>query len=495
MPPRSVAAVKVPVVNISYYDAKNSDLMFATNDSGNWTTTRVDSEGNVGQDTSLAVDSKGKMHIAYYDDAKNFDLKYASNASGAWKTTTIDADGNTGWYPSIAVDSNDNIHIAYADNTNRDLKYATNASGAWVKSVVDKGAGKLDVPGRYISLVLDKDAKAHIGYQYLVYASTASERGVLKYATNVSGTWSTVTVDKEVNSGFGVSTKIDAMGKLHMSYLGSTQPKYANNVSGAWKIDSVASRSILGNKVLGFNTSLVLDSNNNPSICFVYAPTLKTYQLRCVGKTKDVWKEIISLGEGKVGTYNSLGVDDKNNLYVSFYNATKQVLEFATNATGSWVTSTVDSASSVGTWTSLVMSYNYVTPSTPPQPYGPYVPSTPPLPYQPYTSGSVTPIPVPPTPYAVEPKINLSCPPPFVDVNGDNKITEADTMLVTNYLNGGRTEVVRTGATWQNQVNPVDVDGNSIVTPLDTLVVVNAINQGTGTIAEKTCVPPPYAGH
>lgn len=81
-----------------------------------------------------------------------------------------------------------------------------------------------------------------------------------------------------------------------------------------------------------------------------------------------------------------------------------------------------------------------------------------------------------------------------MDVNGDNQISADDVTLVNNYLNGGRTEIARTGATWQNQLNPVDVDGNGVVAPLDSLNVVNAVNNGVGKIADNTCVPPPYAG-
>ncbi len=61
------------------------------------------------------------------DDATNYDLKYATNASGAWVTSTIDSAGDVG--TSIAIDSSNNVHISYYDyydDTNADLKYATN---------------------------------------------------------------------------------------------------------------------------------------------------------------------------------------------------------------------------------------------------------------------------------------------------------------------------------------------------------------------------------
>lgn len=491
---RAVAAVKVPVVNISYFDLKNADLKVATNSGGNWSSARIDSNGNVGQDTSIAVDSKGKIHIAYYDDTPRGDLKYATNVSGNWITTTVDATGNVGWYASIVLDKNDKVHIAYLDNTNRDLKYAKNVSGTWVTEVVDKGLTSRDIPGRYLSLALGNDGVAHIGYQYL----RNGELGTLRYATNVGGKWTSVVADAELGAGFGVSAKVDPMGKMHMTYLGSSRAKYANNVSGKWAITPIDSKIIRGNKTIGFNTSLVLDGANKPTSCFVYALNLSKYQLKCVSLDGGKWGEIALLGEGKAGQFNSLGIDDKGKLYVSYYDASRKTLEFATNSSGVWSSKTVDGDAPTGTWTSLAVSYEYVVPPTPPLPYSPYEKPTPPLPYSPYEKpkGDPTPIPETPEPTA-NPGITLECPPPYVDVNGDGSLTEDDARLVTNYLNGSRTPVLATGATWQNQNNPVDVTNDGTIAPIDTLNVVNAVNsKGVGKIGPKECGPPqPYAGN
>jgi len=43
-----------------------------------------------------------------------------------WHIYTIDSEGVVGEWTSIAIDSNDKVHISYHDDTNVALKYATN---------------------------------------------------------------------------------------------------------------------------------------------------------------------------------------------------------------------------------------------------------------------------------------------------------------------------------------------------------------------------------
>ena len=43
-----------------------------------------------GEYTSIALDTSGKVYIAYYG---NYDIEYATNASGAWVTTIVDDEG------------------------------------------------------------------------------------------------------------------------------------------------------------------------------------------------------------------------------------------------------------------------------------------------------------------------------------------------------------------------------------------------------------------
>ena len=123
----SIAVDSNDDLHISYLDSSVGNIKYATHDGTNWTTSLVDGAGSVGDYTSLAVDSNGNVHISYFDYS-NADLKYATfvdnvNGSG-WITSTVDSAGDVGFFTSIAVDSNDDVHISYQDNSNGNLKYA-----------------------------------------------------------------------------------------------------------------------------------------------------------------------------------------------------------------------------------------------------------------------------------------------------------------------------------------------------------------------------------
>ena len=86
---------------------------------------------------SLALDSNGNPHIAYYSAGPGT-LKYAHKSGGVWTLETVDATGIVGYTPSIAIDAAGNPHISYVGGyLTGSLKYAVKSAGSWSFETVD----------------------------------------------------------------------------------------------------------------------------------------------------------------------------------------------------------------------------------------------------------------------------------------------------------------------------------------------------------------------
>jgi len=88
--------------------------------------TTVDTTGDTGSFTSIAIGVNGFPVISYRDNT-NSDLRVAACSTATCSTstlTTVDATGDTGWYTSIAIGVNGFPVISYRDNTNDDLRVA-----------------------------------------------------------------------------------------------------------------------------------------------------------------------------------------------------------------------------------------------------------------------------------------------------------------------------------------------------------------------------------
>ena len=120
-------------------------LRYYTDQSGNWVMEDVDTwPGELMEEVSLAIDGSGAIHVSYWvaeEGAVDGILRYATNASGAWITTDLDTDPDAGRYNSIGLDGDGHVHVAYYTQTCSGfvcgrLMMATNASGSWATELV-----------------------------------------------------------------------------------------------------------------------------------------------------------------------------------------------------------------------------------------------------------------------------------------------------------------------------------------------------------------------
>ncbi|MDP8245462.1 MAG: DNRLRE domain-containing protein [Candidatus Hinthialibacter antarcticus] len=174
-------------------------LQYGFFDGDNWTYERnIPNSGRFmyGLNTSIAVDSMGRPHIAYCESTgwtTDGDLKYAVKIDEGWQISTVVTGGARGRFPTLALDHWDRPHIAWldlddADKTKATVRYGVLNSDQWEIEDVDRleyvmlGFGDAR---KSTSLALDKDSRPHIAY---------SDKQAVRYATKPFSEWQRTTV-------------------------------------------------------------------------------------------------------------------------------------------------------------------------------------------------------------------------------------------------------------------------------------------------------------
>ncbi len=162
---------------VCYYDEINSLLKYAVKDGNSWPFETVDdSIGDVASyvwgSADLTLDGNNVPHISYYHFA-DLCLKYAKKLPGGWTPETVDDTSYIGQQTSITVDSNGRVHICYQVLSDGvvSIKYAVGSAQGWQYDTITS----FNQPKAYLSIDCDGNDKSHICY-------VASSRQTVEYA-------------------------------------------------------------------------------------------------------------------------------------------------------------------------------------------------------------------------------------------------------------------------------------------------------------------------
>ena len=164
----SIALSSLDVPFISYYQPVSQDLKVAFLATEGWWDIDIDTEGVVGQFSSMIINPYSNAPYISYHDATNGALKIASFTSSdedGWENYTADSDnGDTGLYTSIMFNEDYDVGISYFDNTSNSIKYAVYNDNEWHTNVVDDSGGAK----KHISLEINDDGDILIAYYDLL---------------------------------------------------------------------------------------------------------------------------------------------------------------------------------------------------------------------------------------------------------------------------------------------------------------------------------------
>ena len=306
-------------------------------------TNSVYTAGDAGDYNSIVIDSNGKVHIVTYRGDSKKDLMYITNQTGSWVSSKLDDNDNVGQYCSIAIDSSDGLHVSYRYDTGNKLKYAYKASGSssWSKTDVDSTGGK------YTSIAVDSNDIPHIAYR--------DSGGDLGYAEKIGGSWTWNAIVSSVDVGWS-AIAIDSNDHIHIAFYDTTGGDLyyvVSNTPGSWVSSNLES---IGSTTGGMAVDIAIDpTTDEPGISYFNKVNTALKYTYYAGSS---WTSSTIENTADYGRFNSIVYDSLGNVHISHERNGVDDLYYTSDKTGSWVSTPIDATNSVGLYTAIAVDIN-----------------------------------------------------------------------------------------------------------------------------------------
>ena len=307
----------------------------------------------VGQYASIALDSKGNPHIAYWAGGRRNLLLYAFQKDGKWEVRGVDTGVYVGSRKSLLL-IDDVPHIIYTDGG--ELRHAWREGKTWKNEVIDRESFWT---GGSPQAVADKDGNIHV-----VYLERKGGRSwaKIKYAVGKAGKWEKEVIAESPEPNFrdvlfsrmvqyrNPSICLDEKGTVLVSYNaysldGAIQRlEVATRRTGTWTRKEVASPA-------GRYSSIGV-SGGKVRVAYTSGKSLR-YRESADG---NAWgKEEIIDERGYVGWYVNIAAT-KSGPHVGYYDLQDMSLKHAWKEGGQWQKETVADGGDVGAYTSMAVT-------------------------------------------------------------------------------------------------------------------------------------------
>ena len=333
---------------VVYHDETNDDLEIARYvgsggtgcASSEWECDVIDSTNDVGEHASIAIDAAGNAWVSFYDSTNgNLEVaRYVGSggsgcASSAWTCETVDSTDDVGQYSSIAIDSSGNAWVSFYDATGGDLlvaEYVGDASGSCDDTDWDcTDVSTTDDVGLDTSIAFHPDGNAWVSY----FDTTGDDLVVAEHVGTggtgcASSAWDCTDVYTSGVAGEDSSIAFDGGGNAWVSFYhnGNDDLIVSNYVgsggsgcaSGAWSCTSVDTSG-----VVGVDTSLQFDVSGAASVTYKDDTSDDLMLANYVGSggsgcASSAWNCTTLESTGDTGAYSSLAFDGMGRAWVAY---------------------------------------------------------------------------------------------------------------------------------------------------------------------------------